>query len=68
VGTQKIADLQDEIAAVGAALGLEGTCTLWSISGNNCGGTGFGRKCIQSNVRGFGSTNYPNNVNCVFTA
>jgi hypothetical protein len=67
VGTQKIAKLQSKIVAVGAALFSEGTYTLWSISGNNCGGTGSRRKCIQSHVI-FGSTNYPNNVNCVFTA
>jgi hypothetical protein len=67
VGTQKIALLQEEIAAVDAALVLEGPFTLWPISGNNCGGTGFCGKCIQSHVI-FGSTNYPDNMNSVFTA
>ncbi len=68
VGTQKIALLQEEIAAVDAALVSEG-CPYWSVSGSNsnCEGTGDG-KCIQSHDGFDGSTKYASSMDCTFTA
>jgi hypothetical protein len=68
VGTQKIALLQEEIAAVDAALVLEG-CPYWSVSGtnSNCEST-FDGKCIQSHDSFDGSTKYASSVDCTFRA